>query len=170
MNANRNAMTLFCDDVRVEIGGKLSFIGTYVGGSLVVDKIPVSLPKLFAYVTVSTPIERPFKSLTFKALLGTEAIGSVSIPPDVLARTNEQFQAAAETQDVKRILASSVLAFIPLVLLKAGRLRTVVETEEGEIRAGRLQIQLLPPEQVAAMAALVPWLSHVKPEPAPAGK
>jgi hypothetical protein len=40
--------TIFCDDIRQEVGGKISFVGVYSGTMFVHGEFPVTLPK-FAF-------------------------------------------------------------------------------------------------------------------------
>ena len=41
---NRQVFTTFCDDIRQEIGGKLSYMGVY-SSDLYVGGFPITLPK-----------------------------------------------------------------------------------------------------------------------------
>ena len=65
---DRIATAIFCDDIRQEVGGKMSFMGCYQS-ELIVPSTPVVLPKLCIMATVTTPIARPFKSLTIKIMI-----------------------------------------------------------------------------------------------------
>ena len=38
--------TIFCDDVRNEINGKVTLVGVYAGDVIVLGTLPVTLPKL----------------------------------------------------------------------------------------------------------------------------
>lgn len=42
---SKNLHSIFCDDVRLEVGNKLSFMGTY-NGSMVVSGFPFDVPRL----------------------------------------------------------------------------------------------------------------------------
>ena len=62
------ARFLFCqyaDDVREEIGGKLSLIGVYQGGMKFHGPVPAKLAKLAVIATISAPSTEPFKKLGF---------------------------------------------------------------------------------------------------------
>lgn len=52
------AEVLWCDDVRSEVGNKLSVMGLY-SGVMVVDHMPVRLARLAALVTLVTPHDFP---------------------------------------------------------------------------------------------------------------
>src|ERR1700730_6660205 len=48
------AVSIFCDDIRQEIGGKLSFMGVYYG-AMYVPQFPINLPKFCVNVTFYEP-------------------------------------------------------------------------------------------------------------------
>jgi hypothetical protein len=54
----RHLQTIFCDDIRHEVGGKLSYIGVY-SGRLLVPGFPLSLPKLCVAVRAVAPRAQP---------------------------------------------------------------------------------------------------------------
>src|SRR4030095_11746465 len=43
--------TIFCDDIRQEVGGKFSYIGVYSGQMIIHGTCPVTLPKLCLAIT-----------------------------------------------------------------------------------------------------------------------
>lgn len=55
--------TIWCDDIRQEVGNKPSFMGVYTGG-IVIDQLPAVLPRLCAWTHVSCHIEAPIKKLS----------------------------------------------------------------------------------------------------------
>jgi hypothetical protein len=65
MHVSRFAHAIFCDDIRREAQGKVSLIGVIDTGKLIIHgDFPVTLPKLCVYLTVNTPIEQPFNTLS----------------------------------------------------------------------------------------------------------
>lgn len=136
----------FCDDIRHEMGNKMSFMGCYQG-ELFVPAVPTGLSKLCIFATALTPIARPFKSLTFRVVMDNDVeLARVDIPP-------EAFATLPETQDetVTRKSASTALMFSPFIIEKPTSLRLMAETEEGEIVGPRLLIKVAP-EMVAVPA------------------
>lgn len=55
--------TLWCDDIRVELGNKPSFMGVFTGG-LLLPSLPVVLPKLCMQTWVCSPLAHPINSVT----------------------------------------------------------------------------------------------------------
>ncbi|EGH46331.1 MULTISPECIES: DUF6941 family protein [Pseudomonas syringae group] len=82
----RYAHAVYCDDIRHEDGNKISLMGIY-SGQLGVPVFPCSLPKLCIVLSVSTPKEAIFKTLSltgsydeseiFKIEMGEEQINSI---------------------------------------------------------------------------------------------
>lgn len=58
----RFAHTIWCDDIRQEVGNKPSFMGVFTGGILL-PSLPVVLPRLGVQTWVVSPIESPIQSL-----------------------------------------------------------------------------------------------------------
>jgi hypothetical protein len=138
-NADRYVTVTYCDDIRHEVGNKLSFIGCYQGGELHVQLAPVVLPKLCAFVTVVTPKDRPFKSLSIGVLQDETELGRLEVPEDGLSTLPPNVD---ETST--RLFASTAMMFAPFIVEKPTVLRVLVTTEEGEMVGPRLMIKVQP--------------------------
>src|SRR5262249_10273063 len=60
--------TIFCDDIRVEVGGKLTYVGSYGGRMGVYGTFPCVLPKIFlgiVYYQHLGKVELPIKFWVF---------------------------------------------------------------------------------------------------------
>ena len=140
---------IFCDDIRHEMGNKLSFMGCYQS-ELLVPTMPAVLPKLCIYVSAWTPKNKPFKTLTLRVVQDDDKeLARIEIPPDGLA---ESAQIQDETATRKTI--STAIVFSPFVIEKLTTLRLMAITEEGEIIGPRLMIQMLPGQDVQASSAI----------------
>jgi len=64
-------ITIFCDDIRNEIGGKISMIGCYTGDMLISAVPPVAIPILCGVVHIRLPVDSDFKE--FKVIATHEA-------------------------------------------------------------------------------------------------
>lgn len=64
---SRYVHAVWCDDIRLEMGNKRSFMGVY-GPILYVSEIPAVLPKLCVWMTFRSPADKPLKSLIFRVL------------------------------------------------------------------------------------------------------
>jgi len=143
---DRHIQTVFCDDIRHELGGKLSYIGVY-NGVLFVPTFPATLSKLCLAMNVLTPADRPFAKLTVRLLKDEEVLvegtlddaqlsAAVGVPADdVMAKDG--------------VLAlQSVIVFSPFVLEGPCILRVRAATEEGELRGPGLRVEQAPPAEM----------------------
>jgi hypothetical protein len=143
---DRQIQTVFCDDIRHELGGKLSYIGVY-SGMLFVPTFPATLSKLCLAMNVLTPADRPFAKLTVRLLKDEDVLVEGTLD-------DAQLSAAVDvpTDDVMakdRILAlQSIIVFSPFVLEGPCTLRVRAETEEGELRGLGLRVEQAPAEMV----------------------
>lgn len=128
----RVLVSLFCDDIRHEVGNKFSLIGCY-GDQVVVEKLPALLGKLCVHARAMTPADRPFKKLVFRAFLNEEPLAEVVIPQEQLTQAEQQSKALE-----KGVFWSTVaiMAFSPLTVSESARLRIEAETEEGVLNGG----------------------------------
>jgi hypothetical protein len=152
-NADRYVTVTYCDDIRQEVGNKLSFIGCYQGGELHVQAVPSALPKLCAFISVTTPKDRPFKSLSIKVLQDETELALLELPTDGLSNVPPNID-----DSVTRMALSTAMMFAPFMIEKPTSLRILVTTEEGEMTGPRLaiKVQAAPeaPAQVEAQAKL----------------
>ena len=60
---------LYADDVRHEVNGKVSFIGTYLGDlNATAPSLPSNIARLVVAIFVNIPRDRKFKRLNFEIL------------------------------------------------------------------------------------------------------
>jgi hypothetical protein len=146
------AVSIFCDDIRQEIGGKLSFMGVYYG-AMYVPQFPIILPKFCVNVTfyepknmaevrVSPVIIRVFMpndtddtpSITGEVRSIKEMIGL--LPPSELPIEKDVPQLA---------IANAMFIQSPLVVQEPGRVRVRCEYPDGTIlKAGSLRVERQP--------------------------
>lgn len=132
----RVAHSVFCDDVRFELGNKLSFIGVYSSDIVIYQAFPVAIPKFCIQVWVICDVDDVPERLTTilvlpggHELLRAEVVG-LSAPLSPHMREGAQ----------KEIL-SQTIPFSPLPLMQEGMLEVWVETERERIRAGRIWVK-----------------------------
>ena len=145
-NADRFVHAIFCDDMRQEMGNKVSFMGCYQG-ELFVPFAPVMLPKLCVFVTVSTPVARPFTALTIRVDQGGNTIANIETPSADWAQS-----IPPASEDATRLLANVGVMVAPFAITEPCEIRVVVTTEEGEMLGPRLRIKVTPKTEVAADA------------------
>ena len=140
---DRFAYSIFCDDIRQEVGNKVSFMGVY-GPDMLVPSFPFVIHKLCCAVSVVTPVDRPFKQATIRLLKDDELVSETIIPDEQFARIDPQpipEQLLGPDDDLVRRLhlhATFIIAGMPIET--PCRLRVKVQTEHEELRSNGLFI------------------------------
>lgn len=143
----RHVQTIFCDDIRHEVGGKLSYIGVYSGG-LFVPGFPVTLPKLCLSVKVVTSAGEPPHSLTLRVLKDDNTLQEIVVEEDQLASASGLADDLTDEEQKDRVqLAHFLLVFSPLQLDGPCTLKVRVETEDSELRGLALKVDQAPPSR-----------------------
>ena len=79
----RHVQTIFCDDVRQEVGNKNSLMGVYAA-EMKFSSLPTIVPQLCVLVQVRTPKDRPIRSLQITVTLGEATLANFIAPPESL--------------------------------------------------------------------------------------
>jgi len=159
-NADRFVHAIFCDDMRQEMGNKLSFMGCYQG-EMFVPFVPLTLPKFCVSVTVVTPVVRPFRALTIRVNQGGNLIATIE------TASADWAQAVPPSPGDATSLGITVgVMLAPFVILEPSEIRVMVTTEEGEILGPRLHIKVAPPAPVGADAIAAIPTDKAKPKAA----
>ena len=142
---DRYGYSIFCDDIRNEAGGKLSFIGCYNGVIFISGQFPLVLPKLCVHTHIFSPASLPFNSIVVRCYLpgddgpfSEEAIET----PGRSAQSELVANLKTDTNAPLFIVAATSLIFTPLELKSAGlmRVRALIDAEH-EVRLGSLRIE-----------------------------
>lgn len=149
---NRQVTTIFCDDIRHELGGKTSFIGVYAG-VMFVASFPVILPKFCLAASLVTPVDRPFRQLTLRVLKDSEVLVEGSLEESELSRFTESAEEGSAEDRMDRVaVMQSLFVFSPFKIDSPCGIRVRVDTEDGELRGVGLRIEQAPIETEAADA------------------
>ena len=142
--------TIYCDDIRQEVGGKLSLMGVY-NAVMYVPQFPATLPKLWIMATYTMRHDEPPKSLKVRVFRNNEPLADLDATPDHLQQLANARELVVPLSDSsQRVITSHMhVCFSPLVLDGPCVLRVVAITDKGEVRGLGLQIQ----QQSGAAAA-----------------
>jgi hypothetical protein len=144
-NNDRFLTAIFCDDIRQEMGNKLSFMGCYQG-ELIVPMAPVALSKLCVFASILTPKEKPIKSLTLRIVQDDDIeLARIDVTGEGLSQASQVLDETAT-----RKIISTAIVFSPFAIEKNTTLRLKATTEEGEIVGPRLLIKVVATPESAA--------------------
>jgi hypothetical protein len=80
MKARRVGNAIFCDDIRREVGNKLSLIGTYDAEMVFSARPPLVVPKLACFISIISEVDDPAQNIIIRVIIpsgvaeGTEII------------------------------------------------------------------------------------------------
>ena len=129
----RHVETLFCDDIRHEVGGKLTFIGVY-SGVLFVPAFPLTLSKLCLSVRIVLPADTSFRVLRLSVIRDDEVLQEIAL--------DEEPSEAQRKEPIQ--VTQFMLVFSPIRFDHPCTLRVRVQTEDGELHGLPLQIDSTP--------------------------
>lgn len=139
----RHVETIYCDDIREEVGEKLSYMGVY-RATLIVDKLPVVLPKFCIVMSIKAPTTDPIRSMTVRVLRDKDPLQEISFDEDKIRRFIEASNTWTDDERETRIQSLSInTIFSPLRLESPCIIRIRAITEREELRGQSLRITTL---------------------------
>jgi hypothetical protein len=148
--------TVFCDDIREEVGGKLSYMGVY-GGNVILHEVPAALTKFAFGIRYYQAIDDVREPVIIRIMAPGEDGKEVTLLEAQLPVAHAQQAVStpsleednAETPLVA-LMANVVLT--PFQVQAIGRLkvRAYVGPEAEEIRLGSIALEIAPPAATPA--------------------
>lgn len=140
----RQLFTLYCDDIRTELGGKMSYMGCYTG-VMFVPHLPAVLPKLCVFLKATSPSTTPFGKVKVRILFNDDILGEQEVEP----------LSAPEPvpDDAKKRLHTirAHFVFSPMMVPEPGIVKVRFIDEKGKVMKGTsLRIEKGDPDQFPA--------------------
>lgn len=145
---SRYTHVTYCDDIRQEVGGKLTFVGAYAG-QVLVPEIPCNLAKFCLALHICATRAEPVKSvLVTGAYAGKEVLrmelGETQID-------NLMAPSLAARPDAKRMELVLIGVMSPFEVSEAGRFSLSVLADGEDIYAEGVDIKVAPPGTTFSM-------------------
>jgi hypothetical protein len=141
----RYGYSIFCDDIRSEAGGKLSFIGCYNAMMMTQQRFPIVLSKFCIHFHVFSPATQPYMSVNARCYVPGEIEPIADEPIEVPGLLRQQRLLDSLPKDIAvppYIVVASSLVFSPLEIREPGliHLRALIDGEREELHLGSLQV------------------------------
>lgn len=149
MTSPRHVHVIWCDDIRQEIGNKPSFMGVYTGG-LVVQALPVVLPRLAIWSWVITPIEQPITKLRL-IVVRDDGQQLAEIAPDRMDEGASEIPSSTPDATKKIFMFGLGLGSVELPA-DCKYLTVKVETESETLEGPRLPVMIAEMKQATKSA------------------
>ena len=140
---SRYLHSLYCDDIRHEINGKVSYIGTY-HGKLLIPSVPVVVPKLCVAIFAVTSANNPFKRFSLRILKNDEKLLEQEISSEQLKPPTDTGGSISNDEQNKIQVLNLLFQFSPFPIESNMKLRIRADTEQGELKAPGLIIEQVP--------------------------
>ena len=142
--------TIFCDDIRAEVGGKLTYVGTYAGRLFVHADFPVILPKLALGIVYAQRIGAVVLPVQFQIYIPGDADDKpalvIEVPNEISEAAIRDAAAFSETVGAERgfstVIAPVTLA--PFQLTQPGLFRVRAVRGDRLIRLGSMEVLRAP--------------------------
>ena len=135
----RSVSVIYADDLREEVGGKISIIGVYPV-KMVFPSFPAVLPKLAIFLTATCSVEAPFKKLEVQVHKGEELIFQKSLTDEELHQLASA-PAIQDTTELRAIEANFLILHGPVQITERCFIRPTVVTEDGAMHTKMLIIE-----------------------------
>ncbi|MCM8742381.1 DUF6941 family protein [Pseudomonas koreensis] len=137
----RFAYSIFCDDIRNEVNGKISLMGIF-GNLMYLPEFPAVLPKLCAVLTVNTSKDRPLQSVSFRGIMDENVIFEMALDAGQIEQMRQQ--GAGLIDDPKGFEAKAMIVLSPLHLAAPTKIKVSIVADGEEIECAGLQISKAP--------------------------
>jgi hypothetical protein len=149
--------TLFCDDIRQEIGGKVTLVGLYSSDLIVFSDLPVTLPKIALSVSYFEVRGESEESLELRVYLPGDSDDTPTLRSTIADELLDKLRKLDIPADVlaenPRVGLNLHIGFSPITLTQEGWIRVRMIRGQDEIRIGSLRIRSYPPTRNPTGAA-----------------
>ena len=155
-NPECNGSVIFCDDVRAELGGKVSFMGVYDGRMFLHGALPFVLAKFCIVIRFAQRRATFVPNVALRIYLPGDADDRPSFEVEVPAEEGAKgAQAAFEAAnslpaaDTEYIAMLATVPFSPMTLERTGEIRVQIIRDNVIHRIGKLEVHLAPNQPTA---------------------
>lgn len=150
--------TLFCDDVRYELGGKMSLIGLYQTELVVSAEFPIVMPRLVAFVTYYEIYGSMSEILKLNIYMPHDA-KTPSFASEILRPTWDEKPPPLSDPDAEPIIQiQAPVVFSPLELQSEGAIKVRMQCGDRVTRLGTINVRRAREEEFKLFSG-----AHLKP-------
>lgn len=136
--------TIFCDDIREEVGNKHSYMGLYRGVLRLATPFPATLAKLVVIVNWQEPADKEYVPVTVRIFLpGQEDDGepavNLTVPADAVNGAMTNLPDVPLSEHLRSFMIPAT--FSPMQFAAAGKIRVTATRGDQVYKLGSLIIQ-----------------------------
>jgi len=135
----------YADDLRQEVGNKITIVGVYSNNLVVPGTFPATLPKLAAMCSLFLPHPVVAKRILVNASYDGLLLQELDLPTETMENLRH-LSLTERTTDSQGMGITFGFVFQPLALEKEGKLRIVATVDGTEIKGNALAVTAMPPD------------------------
>jgi hypothetical protein len=136
--------TIFCDDIRAEVGGKFTYVGAYSGNMFVQGEFPLTIPKFALGVVYMQRHDKIILPVKFWVFFPGDDEDKPSMQVEAPPEATQQIAIAAAQQKMDYATAYMHFGIANLVIREPGTMKVRAVRGDELIRLGALQILRAP--------------------------
>ena len=148
MTESPYGIVTYCDDIRMELGGKLTLVGCYTGEMTVYGVTPLALPTFCAFVNFRVPIETDFNKIEIKLLHDVGGASKLLAAADFQSPSAEMEVETLEKKVGQHVSINFPIKLSPLLIDGEGFVRCRAYIDEIEYKLGSLRIVISDPSNM----------------------
>ena len=137
--------TIFCEDIRDEIGGKKTYVGVFGADIIINGSLPAVINQFAFCVTFLEPISDAKDPLNIKIFLPSENDDEVALDIDLPGDRHSNANIGEIDPTAEFLCARLSFKVIPLVITHEGYIRVRAYKGEREIRLGSIRVRVVDP-------------------------
>jgi hypothetical protein len=131
----------YCDDIRQEVGGKITLVGIYAG-QCIVPAVPCVLPKLCVVINLSAPRSEPITSAVVTGAFAGNEVFNMTLESEQISQIMApSYEARPDGQNMMLMLMG---VMSPFNVATPGKLTLNVLANGEEIFCESLEISVAP--------------------------
>jgi len=138
----------FCDDIRQELGGKITLVGCYIGEMTVHDQAPATLAKLGLQAKLVFPAEMAPRKIYVRVdfVPGDKTLfeATLDIPEGAHKKALDRVEPDGTGDESQFVLVQHTI-LSPLEIPEDGRIRVRAVVDGETVKLGSLRIRFDPP-------------------------
>lgn len=148
---HKSINAIYCDDIRNEIGGKLSFMGVY-GTDMIIPNFPAAIGKLCVYVSIKFPFaEHPKEKIYIAISEGDKILSEMRLEKENLEKSQPPPPDKNTPPKDQSWIFDIGFTISPLNLSGPTQLNIVAELDGKTLHGNQMKIRLPTPEEKTAL-------------------
>lgn len=139
---------VFCDDVRHEVGGKVSYMGVYSGEITVYGDTPLNLGSFCVAASYLDTPPQEDKLVEFKIIKEGSTVETLHLSQVTIPAQPKELDLEEDDANGTRFVGVKILArFTPLLISEPCKIRVRAYVDGNEIRLGTIKVKIAPLDQ-----------------------